>query len=977
MPVYACFFVSGAAALMLQVLWARMLGHVLGATALAISTVLTVFMAGLALGSHLGGRWARRFQNPFLVFAALEAGVGLYGLAVPSLLHSLYPLQRWVAADLGATGHALFRFVCAVSVLIVPTVCMGATLPVLAEGCVRRSQDTGGRVGALYAANTFGAVAGTLAAGFVLIPQLGVFRTVLLAAGLDLAVAAFVALGARWLRAPRPRMLRPDDILRGHLEPDVSAHPDAFARAGLWTYGLTGAVSMALEVLWTRALGVVVGSSTYSFTLILAAYLVGLAAGAAAMARRMPVKNRIMPWMLGLAGVAALWTLVATTFVDRLPLWLHQVANQPNVSQWDLFRTSFVFTALATLPATLAFGAIMPLAVDLASRGRAASPGEVVGRAYLVNTVGCIVGSFAGGFVILPALGVEWGIRGLAVLLALWAAGVGVWALGHLGPLLRFGPALGGLLAVGLAAALPTWDVDRWTAGLFRMYLARGVFSEGWEPYADVVYHRDGVATSVTVDRMRESGAVALKVNGKVDASDRGDMPTQVLSGLFPLLLQPRAQDVLVIGYGSGVTPGAVLQAPVRSVVVAEVEARVYEAANRYFAHVNHRPHEDPRASLIVDDGRNYLLTRDRTFDVVISEPSNPWMTGASSLFTRDFFEIVQQRLRPGGVFLQWLQLYELSPKNVALLLRTFRSTFDHVLVLAPDAFSNDVFLVGSAEPLRFEHADLVEALSDPRLGPELARAGVDAPEDLIGLLVGGNAELDAHVPPGELNTDDNALLEFRAPLDLLTYAQTDPSIPLVYSAVGRRMELADRLISDLPQHGPARLDQAWSLLQQGHTADARIAGGMARAQEEDADRLLRMVDYIEETDDQPVLIATDATRRDASYVRAAYAMLEGNDRQALTWVEQADTPFEDRGPAHRFLYAFLCYRNDRHVDAEYLFDELLEQEEFVGSYPSVLYYAGRNQLYRGDLQAGLDLLGRFDIAETSFEIESQVKDGS
>jgi spermidine synthase len=968
MAVLGCFFVSGAAALVLQVLWARMLGHVLGASALAVSTVLTVFMGGLALGSHFGGRWAPRLGRPFLTFAALEAAVGLYGLMVPTLLDGLYPLQRWVAADMGATGHGLFRFACASAVLITPTVAMGATLPVLAEGSVRRREDAGAQVGALYAANTFGAVAGTLAAGFWWIPTFGVTATVWLAAGLDLGVAAFVLAYPRRLRAPRRRAPRPDQVLRTHLADETAPHPPVHARWALWTYGGTGAVSMALEVLWTRAIGVVVGSSTYSFTLILAAYLVGLAAGAALVARFMPKRDEVFVWLVALVAGAGLWTLGATAFVDRLPLWLRDVASQPDTSQLDLFRTSLTFALGLTLPATAAFGAVMPLAVDLVTRGRGGSVGSVVGKAYVVNTVGSIVGSFAGGFMILPGLGVQDGLTTLGLVTVLWAAGAGLAGLRRA----RMLPVAAAGLGVVLWFSLPAWDLDRWTAGLFRMYLSRSVFTDGWQSHADVVYHRDGVATSVTVDRMRESGTLALKVNGKVDASDRGDMPTQILSGLFPILLHPDAKDALVIGYGSGVTPGAVLRAPVDSLTVAEVEARVYEAAHRFFSHVNHRPQDDPRARLVVDDGRNMLLTRAQTYDLVISEPSNPWMTGAASLFTRDFFEVVKSRLRSGGVFLQWVQLYELSPSNVALLLRTYRESFEHAVVLTPDPQSNDVFLVGSRQPLAFEWNDIEAALNDPRLGPELARAGITRGVDLVGLLVGGTRELSRLVPDGPLNTDDNALLEFRAPLDLLRYADKDPIIPLVAAASSKRVELADRLIRGMPEDPDARRVLAWTLLQQGHTRDAERAGQLARRAGADVDRLLRMVRLIEETDDQPILVADEETREDELYVRAALSLLDGNDRQALAWVERDEVGFHRKGPAHRALYAFLCYRNDRYIDAEHLFGLVLDDTDFVAKHPSVLYYAGRNALFRGKLERGLDLLGRFEIAERSAAIVAE-----
>jgi len=527
--------------------------------------------------------------------------------------------------------------------------------------------------------------------------------------------------------------------------------------------------------------------------------------------------------------------------------------------------------------------------------------------------------------------------------------------------------AVGAAAAAAAAfAAAPAWDYGKWTAGLFRPYVALGVHGGGWEANAEVIHHADGVATSVTVDRNPHSGSVALKVNGKVDASDRGDMPTQVLSGLFPLLVHPNPESALVIGYGSGVTPGAMLQSDIERLVVAEIEAEVYEASNRYFAHVNHRPDLDPRAELVVDDGRNLLLTRRERFDIIVSEPSNPWMSGAASLFTRDFFEIARQRLNPGGIFLQWLQAYELAPRNVEVLLRTFRSVFPRVAMVTPDPFSNDTFLIGSQEPVRIDYARLSRWMNHPRLGPELARAEIRRPHDVVALLVASEHEWAEAVPPGPLNTDDNALIEFQAPLDLLEYAVRDPSIPIMYRAQRKRREIAGRLISNLPDDEASRRRIAESLLHRGRPEDAEVYVETLPEGSPDRGRLLRLVSYMTDTDAESALVADEATRRDRAYAEAAWAVVEGRDDQALARVERAEPGFEAGSPAHRLLYGYLCYRNDRYVDAEYLLDSVLEDELFTARHPEALYYAGRTQLFRGDIDEALDYFARFDDARVS-----------
>ena len=967
MLVAVCFFLSGAAALILQVLWTRMLGHVFGATALAVSTVVTMFMGGLALGSYVGGRWAERLRRPLLTFAGLEAAVGGFGLAVPGLLAMVPDVQAALApAALGFWGRAGIRFLLVAGILIGPTTAMGATLPVLAEGVVRRNGDVARQVGQLYAANTFGAVIGAVAGGFVLIPQLGMTATVRAAAAVDLLVAGLVVVYAARRRALSPNPPRPAATIlatsssarsggAGSLSASVVAEPTTAERRRLLTvFALSGAAAMALEVLWTRAVGVVIGASTYSFTLILATFLVGLAAGAAAVTRWMDRVRDPVAWLAISQLVVGVAAIAAVRFVDRLPVLFHALARSERLTLTGLYAANILVAGLVMLPSTLALGMVMPLVVKGLAPSGEARVGRVVGLAYALNTVGAIAGGFLAGFVMLPTLGVE---RGVAVA-ALVSISLGVW--------LAWGRARLRVPALAVAAgcvvivvAAPGWDVRAWTAGLFRMYLARGVYADGWRPSGNVVYHRDGIATTVTVERELDGVGVALKVNGKVDASDIGDMPTQILSGLLPVMLHPRPRDVLVIGYGSGVTPGAVLQAPVRRLWVAEIEARVYEAADTFFSHVNHEPHRDPRANLVVDDGRNFLRTHEGEFDVIVSEPSNPWMTGAASLFTTDFFYIATRRLRPDGVFLQWLQLYELSTANVQTLIRTFRSAFDQVLLFTPDPMSSDLLMVGSRRPLIVDRARIATFMQRESVRKELARGGFEAPEDIVGLLVADEARLDAHIGAGPLNTDDNAHIEFSAPKDLLIYATTDAELPFVTALDGHRLETVDG--PGLVGFGPPWLRLAERLLWTGRFEDVAMAIDRARAAKEaGTERLARLLRFAEGYDDEPVIIADPTTEGDRDYARAAAAVLGQRDDDALSIAESA-SGFADRSLAHRMLLAFLCYRGERFEEATELFQDVVADDAFVSRYPSALYYAGRAILYNGEYRRGLALLAQFE----------------
>jgi spermidine synthase len=1070
MPVTICFFLSGAAALILQVLWTRMLGHVFGATSLAVSTTLTAFMGGLALGSHLAGKRAAKMKHPVLMFAILESAVGLYGLIVPGLLSLMPAVQRAIGLDLhtGVLGYAILRFVVVSLILLLPTTAMGATLPILAEGIVKENHHMASRVGKLYAANTFGAVVGAFLAGFVLIPDLGIRVTVYIGASIDLfvagtvyvlwrvgkgdsiltlggkkgrdvfhAIVALLATGASAiliarnfgalpagpfsfyaigftlaLLTPVAMFLRPlarfspvvpiaalaalfgahamharfdgiaeeilpiaalfiaawrrrdesietaDEIL-AEVEPiEIEGATPSAQRLALLVFAISGAAAMALEVLCTRTVGVVIGASTYSFTLILTTFLVGLAAGAAMMSRRIDLISdpvRVLAWVeVAVGGLAMAGAMV----VDKLPHWVHATARAHDVTTESVYFTNFLIAAVVVFPSTLALGTVMPLVVRILAPKGEDHAGSIVGRAYTVNTIGAILGSFLGGFVVIPFIGVERGIQlasmisiGLGLLLAI-ARREGR------GPIAAVAGAALLLIAFG-----PRWNVQAWTSGLFRMYLARNVYAEGWAPSGKLVYHKDGIATTVTVERENDGVGVSLKVNGKVDASDIGDMPTQVLSGLLPILVHEAPKNVLVIGYGSGVTSGAVLQSPIESLTLAEIEHAVYEASNQNFGHVNHEPWRDPRFHPVIDDGRNFLLTRDDKYDVIISEPSNPWMSGAASLFTRDFFQIAERRLADGGVFLQWLQLYELAPENIHALLRTFHAVFPNMIVFTPDPLSNDTLIIGTRTPVTIDKARIDRHLTDPRLAAELSRANVKSADDLFGLFLLGTNEIPKFVGDGPINTDDNALIEFGAPKDLIVYATKDARIPFLEGIEGKRLEVAPQYFSHFTLEANDLARIGYRLLGQGQLSDAEAFLKKAKAGGADTAHPDRILGLLQERDTQPVVIADERTKDDVRYARVVFEMTADRDKEALHLFE-AEKDLDEVSSAHRFLYAYLCYRADRDLDAEYLMERVLKDEPFVKNNPPVLYYAAKIHASRGKYRDAVKYLELFAAAD-------------
>lgn len=751
------FFVSGATSLVFEVVWMRDLGLLFGATALAVASILAAYMAGLGLGGFLGGRVAARLRRPLLAYGLLEAAVALYALGLPALLHGLAPLTR--ALYQSYTPHfstfSLLRFGLAFAALLVPTTLMGATLPVLARAVEAPGERGDLQVGRLYAANTFGALAGTLLAGFYLVPALGLFRGSLAATLAGLALSAVVLLQARRLGAlpdavPAPAPAAADSTEEGESEEAISPFLRAAVLVG---FGLSGATSMAGEVLWSRALVQVIGGSTYAFSTILAAFLGGISLGSALVARRAERLRDPLLW-LGLVEVlAAAATLLALNAFEPMTAIYRLMAGAGPGGRGPLALGVKVFACTALiLPTALCLGAAFPLAVSLYARGRGLA--ARVGELYGANTLGCIAGSLVAGFLLVPRLGLERGLAlaaavnlAVGLVLLLQARGLsGGLRLATLGVLVLFG-------AVLLLKA-PRWDLAFIAAGSHTGDGSRRLLF--WEP---------GYSATISVNTGREAHVptLALRTDGKTDASDFGDLDTQVQLALVPLIFHPDPKDFLVIGFATGTTCGAVLKdARVQRMDVLEIEPAML-AASHYFDHMNGRPLEDPRTHVIENDARNYYRVAPRRYDAIVSEPSNPWLAGPSHLFTAEAFREAHQLLRPGGVMVQWMQAYSMQPATAASILRAFREAFPHVRVISL-GHQHDTLLLGSEQPLALNLEEL-QARMVP-LQAELARTTLRDAWSLAAELVGDERSVDALTAGAPANTDDNGFVEFHAPRD-------------------------------------------------------------------------------------------------------------------------------------------------------------------------------------------------------------------
>ena len=1208
---FIAFFLSGASSLIFQSIWTRYLHHVFGSTTIAMSTVLSVFMAGLGLGAWIFGKISARIKHPLMTYAAAEFLVALCAIAIPYLVAPegwLGDVNGWMRVTFGdgSAGFAIGRFISVVPILIVPTTLMGSTLPLLSQHFVETEQRAGAtssRVGVLYAVNTFGAVAGTFLSGFVLLPTIGLSATNFTAAGMNLLLAVGIfalhkpLLGAALAPGEKLSIFPGKEIIE-RVAAKVSKAASTTAvvadepisplarKLALVAFGVSGAAALCYEVVWTRALAQTIGSSIYTFTIVLMTFLIGIAGGSAMISGLLGTSRRpllslgvvagalcvlanapvgvgssmgayivavAVTWgllgaiaaiahargkkTLALGGVASdgettLWGLAlvavpliasvahlhyaghlsgivasvtgvfcaylavslalrrtfvllvaliqfliaAATFVnyiwaDEIPLTFaslvaplgERLADNVSLVRFFMFLTA----GLCTLPATFGMGAMFPLTLRIWSSG-GRSVGSDVAVVYTSNTIGSILGAWLPGFVLFALIGAESTLHlGIALNLCLalmmllataadvpedaaaktdsdtakadeadatekaestkkpapekkgrdlpaWQAAV-VYVLAPLIPALL---ALGWLITANPSSRWSVrWDQAKMTLGVFRVSLAADVLDPERWGQPDIVYYRDGLSTTVTVERWGRH--LALKNNGKVDASNGDDMPTQVTVAAYPLLMHangPRNLDVAVIGFGSGVTVGTALRFPVKSVDVVELERSIPEAS-KWFADVNHLEYpltqfpyvQMPRLRVINDDGRNYLASTAKKYDVIMSEPSNPWITGVSDLFTSDHFRIAKRALKPGGIYCQWVQLYELSPQNIKTIFRTFASQFRYVVVFAAENLSSDTVVLGSDSPLPLDLARVRRTYELPGAAALLEEARISSPYDVFSRVILASRDeiqqytriryqregtdwvaapetsngpdetcvaAECRLEGAPLNTDDNARIEFAAPDDLIGFQRYEGYLGNIYSEQWPYGQLSTNVrgfgTGDVAARNYA--EQAMSLVMAGRKQEAALFiersqhAGRVRETAVALETLSLLMSNEREPRVQiePPVPGPQMDRRTAERLTDGFDAVKRSVDQsayaaALAAMEEIPAPLRlHSGPGMRFLYGYLLYKGglgdaaQRRAAIDVLEELVRDDEDYVAAHPELYYFLAR--AHDGELNFGQGL---------------------
>lgn len=771
------FVLSGACGLAYQVVWAKYLGLFLGNTVLLHTAVLGSFMGGLALGSLAIGARASRSVSPLKVYGWLELLIAGYALLFPQAAAWGHEAIIRLAETLppGSTSLLVVRVVMAMLLLIVPTLLMGATYPYLTAH-LERTVESGTR-GAnwLYAANCGGAVLGALVTGLGLIPELGISATLMAIAILNAAVALTAILASG--RDPAP------------LAAPVTPGPKATAsertdRILLVAICLSGATAFIYELVWTRLFAVTLGSSTYSFTLMLAAFITGLALGSI-MSDLVPAVRR-NAWVVFAAAelVIGLAIALALPLYPRLPYWLWKVkwllrASEDTVGLYFLLQYGLIFAVMAV--PTFLFGLTFPAAIRAAALGPAGRESEGGKRSvadhaaavYGWNTIGTLVGVALAGCVLIPWLG----LRGSLMVGACLNLAIGLLIAVRSGALRRAPVpcwSVAGVAVLVLVVA-PAWHPLSLTYGAFR---TQGRPPATWRGFIEriesrqQVFYREDFGTTVAVLRNKSGEGqveqLSLVVDGKTDASSVGDLATQSLLAHVPMFIRPQAKDVFVVGLGSGVTVGSVLAHPVERVDCVEISRAVVEAAGQ-FREVNRDALKDPRVNLVVDDGRTVLGATRKQYDLIISEPTNPWISGVGNLFSAEFFRLAASRLKSDGIVAQWFHGYELDDRLVATILRTFRGVFPHAVIFQGN--QTDYIMIGSREPLAPDFLRMQERYAQAAVARDLSRIGIRGVPGLLALQLQTEAGVEELAREGGINSDDLPLLEYLAPRTLYVSA--------------------------------------------------------------------------------------------------------------------------------------------------------------------------------------------------------------
>lgn len=780
--ILVCFFFSGMTGLIYEILWTRMIVKIIGGAPFAVSIILTVFMGGLGLGSFIAGRMIDKIKEPMKLvrlYGVLELAIGVYCLMLSPILIAFRPVYAILYNRLFEHFmlYNLLTFIGCGLLLLIPVICMGATLPILCRFYVSRLSHLGDHIGRLYGLNTIGAAFGALVCGFWLINYLGMAGTTALAVAANGIIGA-VAIVASYKMKFDSGFEKAEHAEEKKQKQDGELIYKGAVVAALVIFAVSGFCSMAYEVIWTKLLALIIGPTTYSFTIVLVTFITGLALGSMLFGW-LGDKVRRPIWLLLYTQLAAgLLALLVSQLLGNSQFFFAKLIHQfqDNFLLLNISKAVILFCFIL-LP-TLCLGATFPLVGKIYTRSLS-NVGKSIGSVYAINTIGAVLGSFCAGFLIVPLIGKENGLRLVFSIQIATALIISIrllvlnnhrklqWA-----PIMV--PAVAGLV---LCFYFPSWNRAALVWG--RYHPTEIITSEfqkiGWveslwkgpeilgkQRGGEIVYYGDGIGGFTAVLRNEDAfGNIdfALMVTGKGESSSCKDMPTQTLSTHFPMMFHHNPKSVLVIGLGGGMTAGEMLCYPIDRLDVVEISGEVANASG-YFNPWNGNVLANPKTNLIVQDGRAHLQLTNRSYDVIVSEPSNPWMAGVANLFTREVFALAKDRLNDGGVFAQFIHSYQMDWPTFSLVCRTFADVFDNGILVNTE---NGYYILVAFKDGRT--LDFANAKRNFEFAKTSKNAKLLNPEIMYRLVM--SEDLNWLFGQGPINTDNRPYLEYSAPKNM------------------------------------------------------------------------------------------------------------------------------------------------------------------------------------------------------------------
>ncbi|MBI1912895.1 MAG: fused MFS/spermidine synthase [Deltaproteobacteria bacterium] len=762
--ILSFFFLTGLTGLAYELAWIRLLILAFGSTQFAVTTVLVTFMSGIALGSLIFGRIVDRFKAPLKLYGIIEVLLGIYCIISPLVFYTVKQIYLSFASFEPQGAHiASFeasQFILSFLALIIPTTLMGGTLPVLVKYLTSSSGKVGYHTAVPYSINTLGAVTGCLLTGFFSMYMLGVKATVYSAGLIDIIIGVIV-----YYRYGKTVVKAEETVGAQQAEAVIGNKNLKYLVIG--SFALSGFASLTYEVLWTRVFSLVLGSSIYAFTIMLATFLAGIGIGSIIFAPYIDKRKNYITWFAALEAIIGLVSLLSIFIYRELPFIFFNIKEAFATQFWAFLFLQFLLCAAIMIIPTLCMGAIFPLVGKICTRDLK-GVGKSIGDIYFFNTAGSIFGAFVGGFFLIPVIGVQNGVvitAGLNILIFI--------VLLIKSEVKFIAKAVAGSLVVMVFSIsvliLPEWEKMLMTLGLYSNQMHEKVLTrmKQGEQTERLLYYKEGINAIVTV---REGGkafnTVSYQANGKEEARSVDGRPGEAWSilGHVPMLLHSGTpKDALLVGLGSGITLGAMQYYPVERFDVVELEPAVVESA-RFFSLANNNAVDDPRVKMHVTDGRSFLSVAEKKYDVIVSGVSDPWITGVSNLFTQEYFHALKKRLNDDGVVGLWFQNYRITPNEFRIGINTFASVFPYVSIWFHYTDTLDLVVIGSTKPHGFDLQRLNNRFSDEKIREGLDRINIKNPYDVLDLYLIGNRDLRSYLGETALNTDEKPILEFTLP---------------------------------------------------------------------------------------------------------------------------------------------------------------------------------------------------------------------